>query len=326
MSQPEPADEINDPKLRQLLHRFQKTAEQRAREDSERHASEPELLPPTKLGKLPFWPEPVRGAPNVILRSALFAGIHSKKRQILGTRTKPEKALEPITIAAQTGIHIKFAGLQLNQYDGDVFFEALHRARHHPLGTECFFTGYDFLHSIGRSVSSLNYEDLHDSLTRLRDARVEIEWHQDGKAYHFEGGLIAYYTRQANKLYKITFAEEIKILFAPACWTQLEWAERLALSGHPQAQWMHGYFCTHAKPFPVSVAYLHQKSASPTTLLKHYRTELKRALATLEKVLGWQTSWENDLITVTRPPSASQAHHLITRAAAERRKWRARQG
>src|SRR5271170_7149137 len=146
--------------------------------------------------QLPFWPEPVRGGPNAILRSALFAGIHSKKRETIGTQTKPEKPLQAVTLAAQDGITVKFAGRQLNQYDADVFFEALHRARHHPLETECLFTGYSFLKGIGRATNDLCYEDLDDSLTRLRDGRVEIHWTMYGKPLKFVGSLVSEYVRE----------------------------------------------------------------------------------------------------------------------------------
>ncbi len=105
-----------------------------------------------------MWPEPVRGGPNALIRSAFFAGIHSKKRQILGTQLKPEKKPEGVMIASQEGITIKYAGVQLNQYDADVFFEALHRARHHPLETECIFTGAAFLRAIGRPRTEDAYE------------------------------------------------------------------------------------------------------------------------------------------------------------------------
>jgi hypothetical protein len=317
MAQPE--EDIN-PRLQRTLLRFQKLAEQAASSDASADMPKTSAL---KVYQLPLWPEPVRGAPNAILRSALFAGIHSKTRQILGTRTKPEKPLEPVLIAAQAGITIKFAGLQLNQYDASIFFEALHRARHHPLETECFFRGYEFLRTIGRSDSTPNYEDLHDSLTRLRDGRVVIDWMQDGEPHHFEGGLISEYERQSNKLYKIIFSKRIKQLFAPACWTQLEWEQRQALKGHPQAEWLYGYFYSHADPFPVSIAFLHEKSGSNRRLLKNYRTDLKAALATLEKVLGWKTAWENDLVTIKRPPTPSQARYLI-RNAKKTRKRRAK--
>src|SRR3954451_21262435 len=145
-------------------------------------------LPPGNLSRevqpqpvqLPIWPEPVRGGPNAILRSALFAGIHSKKRQVLGTSPGPDREPEGVPVAAQDDIKITFAGRQLNQYDADVFFEALHRARKHPLETECVFRGYDFLKAIGRSDSDGNYEDLHHSLTRLRNGNLVLEWRLGG--------------------------------------------------------------------------------------------------------------------------------------------------
>lgn len=318
--QPQP-DKSDNAEFRHILERFQKTHERRRILDGAEHINEPEA--PVKIIQLPLWPEPVRGAPNAILRSALFAGIHSKKRQTLGTRTKPQKPLEPVLVAAQNGITVKFAGQQLNQYDADVFFEALHRARLQPLGTECLFRGYDFLRAIGRSDSQLNYEDLDDSLTRLRNAHAVIEWEIAGRFPEFHGGLIDHFYREkGTRLYKISFAIDIKKLFATACWTQLEWEERRALKGHPQAQWLYGYFCSHAQPFPVTVAFLHQKSGSTRGLLKNYRTDLKNALATLEKVLGWKASWENDLITVTRPPTPSQLRHLIANASAKNPKER----
>ena len=247
--------------------------------------------------QLPIWPEPVRGGPNALLRSAFFVGIHSKKRQILGVQTRPEKKPEGVMIAAQDGISIKFAGTQLNQYDADVFFEALHRARRHPLDTECSFKGSPFLAAIGRSDSTLNYEDLDESLDRLRRGTVEIEWKTNGQHYIFSGSLIASYVRETTtKFYKVSFAKEIRVLFSSASWTQLEWDERKALKGKPLAQWLHSYFSTHAAPFPVSVAFLHEKTGSPTKRRAHFKSELQNALDALQSLLGWTHSWQKDLV------------------------------
>ncbi len=268
------------------------------------------------LAQLPIWPDPVRGGPNALLRSALFAGIHSKKRQVMGTQLRPEKKPEGVTIASQDGIRIKFAGTQLNQYDADVFFEALHRARRHPLETECQFQGADFLKSIGRSRNDLNYEDLDESLDRLRRGSIELEWDVQGFRYVFSGSLVASYLRETTtKLYKVSFAKEIRTLFAPASWTQLEWTDRKALKGKPLAQWLHSYFSTHAAPFPVSVAFLHEKSGSPTKLLKHFKTELNTAFNALNVTLGWTFTWKRDLVTLSRPATPSQARHLAKKAA-----------
>ena len=314
MSDPKP----RDPDLQKALESLERTMRDAPRKAPE---PEPDKNPPRAVViQLPFWPEPVRGAPNTLLRSAFFAAIHSKRRE-LGERINPDEPKQGVIIAAQDGIRISYAGDQLNQYDADVFFEALHRARRHTLGTEGFFTGYDFLKAIGRAVGKLNYQDLNNSLRRLRDGRVEIAWKINSRKYKFEGGLISKHVREQNsRLYKVTFAEEIRDLFAPACWTQLEWDERMALKGKPLAQWMHSFYCSHAEPFPLSVAYLYEKSGSHRTLLKHFKSDLKNALATLEKVLGWKAIWEGNVLTLMRQPSASQIRHLNQKKAGIRKR------
>ena len=305
MNEPKPID----PELAKALHSF--GAKDAAREEAA-GPQLPEPKSPAKVIQLPLWPEPVRRAPNVLLRSAFFAAIHSKKRRELGERRQLNRPKEGVIIAAQKGDTIKYAGDQLNQYDADVFFEALHRARGNPLPTECIFTGYNFLKAIGRTTNNLNYEDLEDSLTRLRNGCVVIEWNINGRRYKFVGGLISDYIREENsKLFKVTFSEKIISLFAPACWTQLEWEERMALKGKPLAQWLHSFYSSHVpRPFPLSAAYLHEKTGSHHALLKNFRVDLKHALATLETILGWEATWDGDLITMKRPPSGSQARHL----------------
>lgn len=294
-----------DPELGKILQSFGNKIVARAENET------PEPQSSGKVIQLPFWADPVRGGPNTLLRSAFFAAIHSAKRKELGERIESGKPKKGVTIAAQEGIRISYVGDQLNQYDADVFLEALHRARLHPLETHCLFTGYSFLNAIGRAVGKREYEDLDDSLTRLRDGRVEIRCKVNGSSCKFVGGLISSYKREDNsKLHKVTFAKEIIALFAPACWTQLEWEERMALKGKPLAQWLHSFYSTHAAPFPLSAAYLHQKTGSTRPLLKNFRTDLKNALATLEKVLGWKATWDRGLLTLHRPPSASQARHL----------------
>jgi len=276
--------------------------------------------------QLPIWPETVRGGPNAILRSALFAGIQSKKRQTLGTQNRPDKKPEGVAIASQDGIKITFAGTQFNQYDADVFFEMLHRARRHSLETACQFQGADFLKAIGRSCNNLSYEDLEESLDRLRRGSIDLEWEVSGRRYIFSGSLIAYYIRESTtKTYKVTFAKEILTLFAPASWTQLEWGERQAIKGKPLAQWLHSYYSTHAAPFPVSVGFLHEKSGSPTKLLKHFKTELRNALGTLETTLNWAVTWDRNLVTVSRTPSAAQTRHIAKKLADTQRLKAARE-
>ena len=114
-----------------------------AREEKEKNKS---LVPQFQISvQLPLWPEPVRTAPNSFLRSALFAAIQGKGRRYM------KKEL----LAAQKGVSVHFTGMQLDQSDLDVWEQAIHIARNHPLGNVCHFRGNAFLKSIGRPKRSI---------------------------------------------------------------------------------------------------------------------------------------------------------------------------
>ena len=88
----------------------------------------PEQRGPAEVIHLPVWPEAKRGAPNAVLRGALFAAVHKNRRY-----------MDRELLAAQSGITIRFTGKQLDQADLDVWEQALHLARTQALGTRCYF-------------------------------------------------------------------------------------------------------------------------------------------------------------------------------------------
>ena len=56
---------------------------------------------PAQVIQLPLWPEAKRGAPNAVLRAALFAAIQGKGRQYI---------LRKELIATQDGVTIRYTG------------------------------------------------------------------------------------------------------------------------------------------------------------------------------------------------------------------------
>jgi hypothetical protein len=79
MAEPKPDDtgDFENSPMAQTLRRMQKLA-------AEREAAAPatpEPPPPAKIIQFPLWPEPARGMPNPVLRSALFSAIHGKDRE-----------------------------------------------------------------------------------------------------------------------------------------------------------------------------------------------------------------------------------------------------
>ena len=135
---------------------------------AERAQSEPDAPAPrgpAKVIQLPVWPEATRGAPNAVLRGALFPAIQGKNRTGL---------LRKELIATQDGVTIRYTGWQLDQADLDVWEQALHLARTQALGTKCYFTAHGFLKALGRQTGTTAHEWLGEALARLAGAVVEI--------------------------------------------------------------------------------------------------------------------------------------------------------
>jgi hypothetical protein len=93
---------ITDPNIRSVLKSLSQTIAQQAAGSSKRSA---------EVIKLSLWPEPICGAPNDVLRSALFAAIQGKTRRYLDREL----------LAVHDGVKIKFTGKQLDQADLDVW-------------------------------------------------------------------------------------------------------------------------------------------------------------------------------------------------------------
>ena len=272
-------------------------------------AAEEEPRPPAKVIQLPLWPEPKRGAPNAVLRGALFAAIH-KDRQYMHRQE---------LIAVQGGITIRYTGEQLDQSDLDVWEQTLHLARTQALGTECYFTAHGFLKALGRSTGKRDHEWLKSALVRLAGAVVEIT---SGRRTYF-GTLIEGGARDEDTgRYVVEINPKLAKFYGRTQWTQIDWEQRQRLRAKPLALWLHGFYASHAAPYPLTVAYLHKLSGSRTKRLRKFKENLIQALRDLEAV-GAIKSFEirDELVHIWTVPSPSQQKHLATRRPPDRR-WK----
>ena len=219
---------------------------------------QPEPSPPAKVYQLPLWPEPVRGTPNSFLRSALFAAIQGKTRRWM----KQE------FLGALQGVSVRFTGQQLDQSDLDVWEQAVELARHHPLGHICHFRANAFLTALGRRNGKSDYEWLHSTITRLVACAVEI---RSGSRV-FTGNLLSACIRdEASGIFKLTLNPKTLELYRSTDWTALQWEQRRALIGKPLALWLHGFYSSHAEPYPLKVETLQILSGSGTKQPKHFK-------------------------------------------------------
>ena len=255
--------------------------------------------PTGELVQLPLWPEPARGLPNSTLRGALFPAIQGKGREYMKRKV----------LVTQKGIQVRFTGMQLDQSDLDVWEQALHLARQHPLGSRCDFTANGFLKALGRNTGSSQHEWLKDALSRLAGAVVEIT--HNNKTYFgplIEGGV----RDERTGLYVLNLNPGLVKLYGPGMWTVVDWEQRRALGTRkPLAQWLIGFYASHAKPYPMTVENLMQLSGSRTKKTWKFKQNLENALGELKAVGAIvDYSIEDGLVRVSRTPSKSQKRHL----------------
>ena len=261
-----------------------------------------------KVIQLPLWPEPKRGAPNAVLRGALFAAVQGKGRI----------ALDRELLAAQDGVTIRYTGWQLTQSDLDVWEQTLHLARTQALGTKCYFTARGFLKALTRQASGQNLEWLKSSLARLAGAVVEIS---DGQRTYF-GTLIERGVRDKKTgRYIVEINPDLAAFYGRSQWTQIDWEQRQLLRSKPLALWLHGFYASHAAPHALTVEYMHKLSGSQTKRLRKFKENLTQALQALEAAGAIRDfTIQDNLVHVQTVPSQSQQRHLAARRPPARRR------
>lgn len=261
---------------------------------------------------LPPWPELVRGAPNVALRTALFGAIRK------GTRVYLERQV----ICAQGGIEIVYTGARLDQGDFDVWLAVLHLARTQPLDNNCRITAYQLLKTLSKTDTGLNRNTLSKSLSRMKATGLDITVGR----YSYEGSLIdEVYRDKKTKEYVILLNPKLSVLFASDQFTQLDLNVRRALDGQPLAQWLHGLYASHAKPFPMKMGTLLQLSGSENKNPRSSHQKLRKALDAVKAACIAQGQFfdfevRGDLVYVEKKGSKSQQRHLETRSLRAKRR------
>ena len=260
-------------------------------------------LSPRNEVKLPVWPEAVRAVPNGFLRSALFGAIAKGRRRFV----KGEQ------IAALEGVEMRYTGERLDQGDLDVWQTILHIARLQELGDECRITSYALLKLMGKTDTGKNRTTLHTRIIRLRANAVEIK---QGR-FSYIGGLVdEAFKDEKTQEWVIVLNPKLRVLFATDQFTQVEWAIRQTLEGKPLAQWLHGFYASHANPFPMLMDTLLNLAGSEDSSPTSARQTLRKALDAVtdaSKAHGEGFSYEvssDQLVHVHKKPSGSQRRHL----------------
>lgn len=235
---------------------------------------------------LPFWPDGVRRVPNLVLRNALFGA--TKDREFYG----------PMRLVASLEGHTVKVTERMNQYDLDNLEMLLHLQREQPLGARVPFTAHSFLKVMGRGTSGKHHKELHEDLTRLARATVEIRWTNERKSY--TGSLVSGFARDEDTgMFVVTFNEDMMRLYDAGS-TQIDWEQRQQLGKSNLAKWLQVFYASHEAPYPMKIDTLLALSGSTTTK-KEFTRLLKVALEKLVDV-GLLSVWtiENSLVKVEK--------------------------
>ena len=256
--------------------------------------------PVAKQLSLELWPDAVRGVPNSVLRGALFGVSVARK-------THKKRTL----IAALENYEIRFKGETFNQTDLDTLQGMLHLARPHPLGTRVEFSVHSFLKELGRSTSGKEHDLFKEQIARLIGGYVEITSLKDQKT--FMGTLVSKAFRdETTDRYVVVFDEDMLNLYQTGH-TLIDWEQRQALGKNNIAKWLHGFYASHAKPFPYKVETIFHLCGSTTERLGDFRKLLRAALTQLVEIgaiRSWSIDPKTDLVEVANIPSQTQLKHL----------------
>jgi hypothetical protein len=223
------------------------------------------------LKQIPLWPEPELGAPNDLIRCALF------------TAAKPTaKAYQGDVVASQAGFTVYRWGPHLDQSHLDVFLGVMQLARGlggDKLNSKVVFTSRGLLKLIGRTHGNTDRKWLHKALMALSSTTLDIRDEKGGKA--FFGSLLPWGANEDDGPDSTKYVLQLNPYFLKMYergYTRVSWEHRHALRGKPLAQWMLMYFSSHKNPFPVTDEFLREKSGSADASLRSFRQKAKAGL------------------------------------------------
>ena len=174
---------------------------------------------------------------------------------------------------------------------------------------------------MGKTDTGKNRMTLNKRITRLVASALAVK---QGR-YTYIGSLVAGAAKdEETQEWVIELDAKLRPLFAADQFTQVEWAVRHELDGQQLAQWMHGFYASHAKPFPMKVETLLSLSGSENTEPRSSRQKLRKALdavAEASTANGQPFSYDirGDLVHVQKLAIGTQRRHLAKKASKPRK-------
>ena len=259
-----------------------------------------------QLKLFPDWPDDRRGAPNTVIRSAIFGVIRRGRRQ----------RVSDLPVAAPNGWSITMTGWRLDQHDLDLWLEVHHLARNAKPGEEVRFTLHSMLRRIGRTgkLGGDNYAWLEERLKALYQTTLLVD---SGRHVGGAGNLIRNFRLDRETGEAIVETNPtLRTLWESITHLQVE--QRRALGSNQLAKALHAVLASHAEWIPMLVQTLMHRVGAEYERLRDFKRDLKAILEDFQS-RGWIRSYRfvsgvnGELLAIDKVPTPSQARVIERR-------------
>jgi len=258
-----------------------------------------------QLKLFPEWPDDRRGAPNSVIRSAVFGVVRKGRRQ----------RITKLPVAGPEGYEITLTGWRLDQHDCDLWLEVMHLARSSKPGDYVRFTMHGMLRRLGRTPDGkTNYTWLKQRLEGLAETTIAFD---SEKEFGVIGALIgSFRVDRATGEGVVRTNPEIRPLWESI--THLNVEQRRALGQNQLAKSLHAILASHADWMPMRVETLMHRVGADYGRLRDFKADLRAVLDDFIarewiKAYRFVPGARSELLEIKKDPTPTQTRAIQRR-------------
>ncbi len=264
-----------------------------------------------QLKLFPDWPDDRRGAPNTVIRSAIFGVVRRGRRQ----------RVSDLPVAAPNSWVITMTGWRLDQHDLDLWLEVHHLARNAKPGEEVRFTMHSMLRRLGRKgkLGGDNYAWLEERLKALYQTTLLVD---SGRHVGGAGNLIRNF-RLDRETGEAIVETNPKLRTLWESITHLQVEQRRALGSNQLAKALHAVLASHAEWMPMLLETLMRRLGAQYGRLRDFKRDLRETLEDFVE-RGWIHGYrfsagaDGELLAIENIPTPSQRRAIERRRDGDR--------
>lgn len=250
------------PEIRKIQER---TAKLKIEAERRTLLEQQQALEALQLKPFPDWADDRRGAPNTVVRSAVFGVVRRGRRQ----------RVEDMPVDGPSGWNITINGWRLDQHDFDIWLEVIQLARNQKPGEPVRFTMHSMLKHLGRgTLGKKDYDWLTKRLKHLTQTTIAFE---NDQAVGVIGNLLQAFQIDHQTSEGVAYINpHIRPLFESV--TYLDISQRRALGTNQLAKSFHAVLASHAEWLPMRLETIMQRMGAEYARIRDFKRDLKIVL------------------------------------------------